>query len=73
MEYKNFWVWDKDNMNCPSSRFIEYFYIAEQNKNSKTVYTVYANLKDKTVLIATVSSRLLAKQKINDIIAGAVK
>ncbi len=70
MEYKNFWVWDKDNMTCPSSRFIEYFDIAEQNKNGKTEYIVYANLKDKTVLIATLSSRLLAKQKINDIISG---
>ena len=71
MEYENFWVWSEDNKTCVNSRAIKCFDIVEHYLKGGERFVVYANLKGETVLIATFSSRLLAKQKINDIIAGA--
>ena len=71
MEYKNFWVWDADNSICVNSRSIQYFDIVNQSNPYDNKYCVYANLEKKSILIGTFNSRLLAKQKINDIISGA--
>ncbi len=71
MEYKNFWVWDQECKRCISSRIIEDFDIVESGVE-ETNWKVYANLINKDhVVISEHKERFRAKQKINDIIAGA--